>query len=183
MRKKTILVGILLAAITTLSVPMAANAESEAPGSTCTLSQSTVTSGGGSDFSSVAGTFGASENVHIVVTGNNTSKATTVTSSPSGAASANVSAPAATTGAYQIKATGMTSGDVCTTTLTVYNQTNPTDPSDPSVAGGTTGSGLADTGSTISTTAMWAAGGVVALGALLLAAVSIIRRRATSTRR
>jgi hypothetical protein len=178
MYKKTILAGFALAAIATLSLPVAANAATYVPTQTCTVTPSNVVAGGNSTMSSVDGTFGPSEQVRYRVQGGGVAHTSFVNSTSTGSSTFSVSIPTHAVGAFQVIATGMTSGDVCTTTITVV----PTDPGSPLANTGGVGptdpgSKLADTGSIVSASLAYIGGGIVFIGAALLIAVGAVRRR------
>jgi hypothetical protein len=178
MYKKTILAGFVLAAVATLSLPMAANATTYVPTPTCAVTPSTVSAGGSSTMSSVAGTFGPLEQVRYHIQGAGMAHTSVVGSTSTGSSTFAVSLPSHASGPYQVVATGLTTGDVCTTTITV----DPTDPGSPLANTGGVGptdpgSKLADTGSIVSASLAYIGGGIAFIGAALLVAVGAVRRR------
>jgi hypothetical protein len=192
MARKQIIAGIVLAAIAVFSVPLAANASTgEGDSSSCAVSPSTIKAGGSTTFSCTAGTFGDSENVQFVVGGkdgsnitlasfHSSSVALTKLSASDGSTSLHITVPTDASGAYTITATGSTSARGGTATITVV----PASDAVTSTTGVTTtsgGSGLADTGSIVSMTLLWAGGGVVALGLILLIVLALARRRHVSS--
>lgn len=184
MFKKVLAVAALtLAAV--FAVPMAANAAGYVPSSNVTVSNSNPAPGQTVDVSFKAGSFNASENVQFTLTGQDAAGATLASlhavvnskslvkpASASGAVTVAVTVPTDATGTYTLTATGVTSGNVGTVSLTV----SPADSATGAGAGSSTG-GLADTGSTVSLIAIWVAGGLVLLGAAFVAVNVIVRRQ------
>lgn len=120
------------------------------------------------------GAFAGAENVSFTVSGFGnvtiaafkTGTATVVkTAAADGSVSAVVTLPADSRGSYEVTATGQTSGTIGTATLTV--------------AAADAG-GLPETGSGVPVLALWAAGGALALGAALIAVMTIVRRQRIS---
>lgn len=184
---KKIIAAVVLAAAAFVTVPSAANAAGYVPASNVSVSGAAV-SGGTATVSFAAGSFVANETVTVSVTGAGavtlgalpiTTVSKTYTASATGAAAVSVTLPQGASGTYSLTATGVTSGNVATSALTVV-------PADgtavvPAAAAGTNGNGeLAFTGSTISMLAIWVAGGAVVLGGgLLLVRASVRRQRET----
>lgn len=173
---KKIFAGLVLAVLAFFSVPAAANAAGYVP-STNISGDNTVVAGGTTIINFAPGSFAGSENVSIVVTGNGTAtigafKAETVSvtkqAAADGSLSVSVTLPANATGTYQLTATGLSSGNVGTYTITVV----------PADAGSNTGSGaLPNTGSSVSMLAVWAGAGALLLGAALIAVMTVVRRQ------
>ena len=103
-----------------------------------------------------------------------TVKAATVTltkvASATGATSVNVKLPADATGSYTVTATGVTSANVATASITIV-----------AADAGTTGKALASTGYNAPMLLIWGAAGVLLLGIALVVVMTIVRRqRATA---
>lgn len=190
MARKQIIAGIVLAALAVLSIPLAANASTgEGDSSGCSVSPSTIKAGASTTFSCTAGTFGDSEDLQIIVNGHDKSNillastpGPTITklSSGNGGTSLQITVPADASGAYTVAATGDTTARSGTATITVVPASDPvTSTTGVSTTAG--GSGLAHTGSDVSMTLVWSAGGVVALGLILLIVVGLARRRHASS--
>ncbi len=178
---KKILAVVALTIAAVFAVPMAASAAGYVPSSNVTVSNSNPAPGQTVVVSFKAGSFLASENVQFTLTGQDAagaslaslhavvnSKTLVKPASSTGAVTVDVTLPTDASGTYTLTAAGVTSGNVATVSLTVT-------PAD--AAGASTGSGLADTGSTISLIAIWVAGGLVLLGAAFVAVNVIVRRQ------
>lgn len=188
MAKKQIIAGLVLATIAVFSVPLAANADSYVPGGGCSVSPSTVRQGGTAVFTCTAGTFADSENVAFVVSGTDGSNASlasfrtstssigiTKLSGSDGSATLNITVPGDASGPYAITGTGKTSNASSTATITVVPAS--TTVSTTGSSGFANGRGLADTGSVVSTSLLWIGSGIVVLGAIVLLALALTRRR------
>lgn len=182
---KKVLAAVALTLAAAFAVPMAANAAGYVPSSNVTVSNSNPAPGQTVDVSFKAGSFLAGENVQFTLTGQDAasaslaslhavvnSKTTVKPASSAGAVTVAVTVPADATGTYTLTATGVTSGNVGTASLTVT-------PADAVGAGtgSSAGGSLAHTGSTISLIAIWVAGGLVVLGAAFVAVNVIVRRQ------
>ncbi|PZE27893.1 MULTISPECIES: sortase [unclassified Curtobacterium] len=180
--KKTI-AALVLAGAAVMAAPMAANAEGYVPASNVSVSGSVV-AGGTTIINFAPGSFADSENVTISVTGAGavtigalpTQTVTAVRqASATGSLNAPITLPRGASGTYEVTATGVTSGNIATTALTVV----------PAAATGTgatvtatsTGTGLAFTGSTVPTLLVWSAGGAVVLGGALVGVTAATRRQ------
>lgn len=176
---KKILAALALVIMGFFAAPLAANAAGYS-GGTVSFSGSFAASGTVNvQFS--AGSFQANESVHVTVSGAGAVtfaafKADTISSDKTAAADGSlgvaVKLPADASGTYTVTGTGATSGSVVSGTFTVGANGG---------GGGSSnagGSGLADTGSTISILAFWVAGGVVLLGAAFVAVRVVVRRQA-----
>ncbi len=170
MLKKTFAI-IAVAFVAVFTAPLAANAAGYVPSSSVTVSGS-VTPGGTVTVSFASGSFAANESVGFSVTGNGTAtlsmfRAATVTTtkvaSATGAVSVNVTLPANASGTYTLTATGVTSGNIGTASLTVV-------PAD-------AGRSLARTGSTLPMLLIWTAGGAGVLGIALFVVLGLVRRQ------
>ena len=179
MFKKT-LAAIVLSLVAVVAIPTAANAAGYVPSGDVSVSGS-ATPGGTDTVSFGAGSFTGSENVSFSVTGNGTPtlstfRAATVTltkqASASGAVSVNVTLPTNASGTYTLTATGLTSGNVGTASITVS-------PADSAVGGSSSnsGNGLADTGSTVPMLLIWGAAGAIILGFALFFVRGLVRRQ------
>lgn len=171
---KKIFAGLVLAVLAFFSVPAAANAAGYVP-STSISGDNTVVSGGTTIINFAPGSFAGSENVSITITGAGSAtvgafKAETITvtkqAAADGSLSISVKLPAGATGTYSLTATGVTSGNVGTYTITVV-------PADSANGSGA----LPDTGSSVSMLAVWAGAGALLLGAALIAVMTVVRRQ------
>jgi hypothetical protein len=175
---KKILAALALVIMGFFAAPLAANAAGYS-GGTVSFSGS-FAAGGTANVQFSAGSFQANESVHVTVSGAGAVtfaafKADTISSDKTAAADGSlavaVKLPADASGTYTVTGTGATSGSVVSGTFTVGANGG---------GGGSNagGSGLADTGSTISILAFWVAGGVVLLGAAFVAVRVVVRRQA-----
>ncbi|WP_420363712.1 hypothetical protein AABM26_05125 [Curtobacterium aetherium] len=184
---KKIIAAVVLAGAALLATPAAANAAGYAPDSSVAVSGN-YSAGGVANVSFTDGAFQNNETVNVQVTGAGavtlgalptTTVSKAYTASPTGALVVKVTFPQGASGTYNLTATGATSGVTGLASFTVA-------PADAAgVAGngatganGTNGS-LAFTGSTVSTLALWVAGGAVVLGGGLLVVRGSVRRRET----
>ena len=98
-----------------------------------------------------------------------TATTTKTANATTGAVALQVSLPNTATGSYNVTATGQTSGNVGTATLTVRS------------ADAGAGAKLPFTGANISPLIIWGAGGILLLGVALLVVLAVVRRqRATA---
>lgn len=182
---KKVLAVLALTLAGVFALPMAANAAGYVPSSNVTVSNSNPAPGQTVIVSFKSGSFLPGENVQFTLTGEDAASASLASlravinsksivkpATSSGAVSVSVTLPTDATGTYTLTATGATSGNVGTVSLTVT-------PLDTGTGSGPVSSsgGLAHTGSTISLIAIWAAGGVVLLGAAFVAVNVIVRRQ------
>ncbi|TFB95891.1 sortase [Cryobacterium sp. HLT2-28] len=172
MIKKTFAV-VALAALALFAVPAAANAAGYVANDKVTTSGAAV-AGGTVTVNFAAGSFTAGENVMFSVSGSGTAtlsvfKAATVSlvkaASSTGAASVAVKLPADATGSYTVTATGATSANVGTATITV------------AAADAGTAKGLAHTGYEAPMLLIWGAAGALMLGIALVVVMGIVRRQ------
>ncbi|QWS32723.1 hypothetical protein [Curtobacterium aetherium] len=183
---KKIIAAVVLAGAALLATPAAANAAGYAPDSDVSVSGS-YTAGGTAFVSFTDGAFQNNEDVNVQVTGAGavtlgalptTTVSKTYTASPTGALVVKVTFPQGGSGTYSLTATGDTSRVVGRAVFTIA----PTDAAGvvagngANGANGTNGS-LAFTGSTVSTLALWVAGGAVVLGGGLLVVRGSVRRQ------
>ncbi len=182
---KKLIAAALLVGAAFIAVPTAANAAGYVPTSNVSVS-GTVVAGGTVTVRFAAGSFTPGETVNVSVTGAGavtlgalptTTVSATYRADASGATNVRVTLPAGASGTYSLTATGATSGNVATASLTVA-------PADGAVtvgagAGGANGGPgeLAFTGGTISTLGLWAAGGAIVLGGGLLVVRRSVRRQ------
>ena len=89
----------------------------------------------------------------------------TKVASATGSVVLNVTLPANATGSYTVTATGLTSGNVGTATITVRS------------ADAGAGAKLPFTGANISPLIIWGAGGILLLGVALLVVLAVVRRQ------
>jgi len=162
--------GIALAIL--IATPLAANAATYVPASQIAVSDSTPAPGQPTTVT-ITEAFLPGEQVNFVLTGENgagatlaaiSSKSLTKAANAAGSTSVVVTPPANASGTYSLTGTGVTSGRVAPASITVV------------AADGTTADGLAYTGGTLPIAAIWIAGGVLALGILLVVVVGIRRR-------
>ncbi|RLQ82667.1 hypothetical protein D9V28_11980 [Mycetocola zhadangensis] len=153
------------------AVPAAATAYGPASNGTVV---GDVTAGGNVTINFAAGAFVGGESVTFVISGNGgvtiaAFKAATddavKTANADGSVGAVAALPTNASGSYNVTATGA-SGRIGTATLTV--------------AAADAGSGLPNTGSEVPVLALWTAGGALALGAALIAVMTIVRRQRLS---
>ncbi|WP_066516947.1 hypothetical protein [Curtobacterium ammoniigenes] len=177
---KKFIVAVVLAAAAMLATPAAANAAGYVPASSVSV-QGSVVAGGTVTVNFAQGAFAANENVDISVTGAGAVTlgalpTTTVTevkkASASGSVAVMVTFPQGASGTYTLTATGATSGNVGTASLTVV-------PADSVAAVGSSSSTgtLAFTGSTVPMLLVWGAGGAVVLGGALIFVMGAVRRQ------
>jgi hypothetical protein len=185
---RKLLATLLLVAAATLAAPAAANAVDYTSGGDCTVSPSTLQGGETATLNCVAGTFGPSEDVSYVVSGQDGSDAhlasftTSIStahvvklSNANGSAVLLITVPRTASGAYQITGTGASSHAVSTATVTVVPADDPS--SSGSSSSSSSGSGLADTGSVVSASLIAAGVGLALAGIVLLLIITGRRRR------
>jgi hypothetical protein len=165
----------LLVVVGLFAVPTAASAY--APSTNVTVSGAVV-AGSPVAVGFAAGTFTPGETVSVAVTGEGRvtlaaieTVSITKTATNSGAASVTVTLPANARGTYSLTATGLSSGSLATSALTVVAADAG------SAALGSNGTnGLAFTGTTVPTLVIWAAAGAVLLGIALMVVLTLQRR-------
>ncbi|WP_345763722.1 hypothetical protein [Diaminobutyricibacter sp. McL0608] len=185
---RKLLATLLLVVAATLAAPAAANAVDYTTGGGCTVSPSTLQGGQTAALNCSAGTFGPSESVSYVVSGQDgadahlASFATSIstanvvkTSSANGSAILLVTVPRSASGAYEITGTGASSHSVSTATVTVVPADDPAAAS--SSNSGDSGTGLAHTGSVISTSLIAVGIGLALAGIIVILIVTTRRRR------
>ncbi len=177
---------LLLIVAGTLAAPMAANAVDYTSNGGCSVSPTTVTGGGTATLTCVPGTFGDSEGVSYVVSGQDGADAhlasfrTSVstanvvkTSAPDGSAQLLITVPRSASGPYAITGTGATTHASTTATITVI----PADaPAGSATSSSGSGTGLADTGSMIASSLIYVGLGLALAGVIALIIV-LARRR------
>ncbi|KQN45612.1 hypothetical protein [Frigoribacterium sp. Leaf44] len=163
----------LLVVVGLFAVPTAASAY--APSTDVTVS-GRVVAGQPVAVGFASGTFTPGETVSIAVTGEGrvtlaAIETVTITkaATASGAASVTVTLPANARGTYSLTATGVSSGSLATSALTVVAA----DAGSAAVGGN---DGLAFTGSTVPTLVIWGAAGAVLLGIALMVVLTLQRR-------
>jgi hypothetical protein len=193
---RKLLATLLLVVAATFAAPMAANATSSDDYTSdggCSINPTTVMGGESATLNCDPGTFGDSEGVTYVVSGQDgadahlasfsTSVASTATvvktAAPDGSAELVVTVPRTASGAYQITGTGNTTHASTTATITVIPAD---DPASSTTTSSGSGSGLADTGSIISTSLL-SVGVVLVLAGVILAFIVRARRRREPTGR
>jgi hypothetical protein len=189
---RKLLATLLLVVAATLAAPMAANADDYTAGGGCAVSPSTLRGGQTATLTCVPGTFGHSEHVSYVVSGQNgadahlasfsTSLSTAnvvKTSGPDGSALLLVTVPRDASGAYAITGTGASSHSVTTATVTVIPADDPASSGSSSSGSSTSSgsaSGLAHTGSVVSAPVIYLGLGLAAAGLVIVLIVAIRRR-------
>ena len=196
---RKLLATLLLVVAGTFAAPLAANATGDGDYTSaggCSISPTTVPGGGSATLTCVPGTFDDSESVDYVVSGQNgadahlASFATSLStanvvkaSAADGGAVLHVTVPRDASGAYVITGTGQTSHRATTATVTVVPADDPAGSSSTTTTTSSgSGSGLADTGSVISTS-LFAVGLVLVLAGIILAVIVTARRRREHTPR
>jgi len=174
---KKILAALGLVIMAFFAAPLAANAAGYG-GGTVAFSGS-FTPGGTVNVQFDAGSFQGSEPVHVTVSGAGAItfavfKADTISSDKTAAADGSltvaINLPADASGTYSVTGTGANSGTPVTGSFSVSGTGG-------SGGGTNAGSGLADTGSTVSILAFWIAGGLVLLGAAFVTVRVVVRRQ------
>ncbi|PYY36728.1 sortase [Curtobacterium sp. MCJR17_055] len=185
---KKLIAAVVLAGAALLATPAAANAAGYAPDSDVSISGNYV-AGGIVVINFSEGAFQNNETVNVQITGAGVNDATlgalpvttvskAYTAGADGSLPVRVTLPVGGSGSYNLTATGATSGVVGVASFTIA-------PADVAAgagngtgtaANGTNGS-LAFTGSTVSTLALWVAGGAVVLGGGLLVVRGSVRRQ------
>ncbi|PZE86288.1 hypothetical protein [Curtobacterium sp. MCBD17_032] len=182
---KKLIAAVVLAGAALLATPAAANAAGYAPDSDVTISGNYV-AGGIVVINFSEGAFQDNETVNVQITGAGVNDATlgalpvtTVSrgyvADADGSLDVRVTLPVGGSGSYNLTATGATSGVVGVASFTIA-------PADVAAGAGSTGGtgtngSLAFTGSTVSTLALWVAGGAVVLGGGLLVVRGSVRRQ------
>ncbi|PZE65392.1 hypothetical protein [Curtobacterium sp. MCBD17_021] len=182
---KKLIAAVVLAGAALLATPAAANAAGYAPDSDVSISGNYV-AGGIVVINFSEGAFQDNETVNVQITGAGVNDATlgalpvtTVSrayvADADGSLDVRVTLPVGGSGSYNLTATGATSGVVGVASFTIA-------PADVAAGAGSTGGtgtngSLAFTGSTVSTLALWVAGGAVVLGGGLLAVRGSVRRQ------
>jgi hypothetical protein len=180
---KKFLVALIVGIGIALAVPAAAGAVPYTSGSSCRIDPSVVHPGGKATFTCDAGTFDPSETVDFTFSGYHVSGASAHfrgIATADGGVSTVVTAPDDAKGAYQVTATGLTSGAASGATVTVLPGNAAVSQSGGSSQTGGNASAqasLAATGSTIVTSAAWIGGALVFAGLILMALRAARRRR------
>ncbi|WP_066039228.1 LPXTG cell wall anchor domain-containing protein [Herbiconiux solani] len=178
--------GIALAILAVISIPAAAQAQPYAPVAPPSI---TVTAGGtftatftgfapGEPVSfTLTGEFAASATIGSVVTAVETSPATVKNADSSGAASVTVTLPTNASGSYTLSATGLESGTIAQTFVTVVSNDPAGTGSGTGVGSGSSDGSLPNTGAMDPTLGIWAGGGLLALGAAFVIVLTVVRRQ------
>jgi hypothetical protein len=181
MGKKTI-AALALAVFAVFAVPTAANA-AYVPDDSVTVSDSTPAPGETVVVAFADAAFAGSEEVSFAVTGEGPitlsvfkaaveTQTIVKTADADGSVSVNVKLPEDATGSYTVTATGLSSGNIGSATLTV---------SAADAGAAASKSGLAETGYNAPMLAIWAAAGALLLGIALVVVLTFVRRqRATA---
>ncbi len=172
---KKIFATLAIGLLTALAIPTAASAY--APGVNITINGN-IGPGATVNIIVINGTFIAGENVNFQVSGAGavqiaslavTTDSVVKTANAQGGATAAVTLPTNARGSYNVTATGLESGTVVSTAITV--------PAADSVRGAV-GDDLAFTGSNgVSMLAIWTASGLALLGIALLVVMNVVRRQ------
>lgn len=180
MLKKALAV-LSIAIVAFFAAPAAANAAGYVPSGNVTVSGS-ATPGGTVAVAFAAGSYAPGEQVSVSVSGDTTvslsvvkaAVLTTLTkpASASGAFSVNVTLPTNATGTYTLTATGLTSGNVGTASIT----TVPASGGSASLAN-TGGAALANTGATLPMLMIWIGAGALVLGVAIVGTLAFVRRQ------
>ena len=185
MLKKALAV-LSFAVLALVAVPSAANAAGYVPSNNVTVTGNAVP-GGTVTVNFAAGSFAPNESVAVSVSGNTSVtlsavKAAVLTTftkqaSSTGALSENVTFPTNASGTYTLTATGLTSGNVGTASITIV-------PASGNVASAGTannlansGSNLANTGATLPMLMIWIGAGALVLGAAIVGTLTFVRRQ------
>jgi hypothetical protein len=193
MLKKTLAV-LALAGLALFGTSTAANAAGYVPSGNVTVTGDAVP-GGTVTVNYAAGSFAPNESVAVSVSGNTTVtlsvvKAAVLTSftkqaSSNGALSVNVTFPADASGTYTLTATGLTSGNVGTASITIVPASGGTlantggTAANNSTLANTAGSepALANTGATLPMLMIWIGAGALILGAAIVGTLAFVRRQ------
>lgn len=171
-----------------VAAPSAANAAGYVPNSNVTVSGS-ATPGGTVTVSFAAGSFAPNEEVAVSVSGNTTVtlsavKAAVLTSftkqaSSTGALSVNVTFPTNASGTYTLTATGLTSGNVGTASITIVPAAAGTlaNTGGGAALANTGGNTLANTGATLPMLMIWIGAGALILGVAIVGTLTFVRRQ------
>ena len=179
---RKIVAGVLLAVLGVFAVPIAANAVGYVPSGSCGVSGSPVP-GSTVTISCNAGTWADGETLSVTVSGNTavTQAAfrTAVTSGPfttaaaaDGSSSTRLALPASASGTYTVTSTGTESQNVDVETFNIVAAA----PVAQTGSNSSTGE-VAATGSTVPVLIIWAAGGLVLLGAAIVVVRVVVRRQ------
>ena len=181
MLKKALAV-LSIAVMALVAAPVAANAAGYVPSGNVTVSGS-ATPGGTVTVSFASGSFTPNEQVSVSVSGDTTVtlsavKAAVLTTftkaaSASGSFSVNVTLPTNATGTYTLTATGLTSGNVGTASIT----TVPASGSNATLANTGGGAALANTGATLPMLMIWIGAGALILGVAIVSTLAFVRRQ------
>lgn len=164
-----------------VAAPSAANAAGYVPNNNVTVTGDAVP-GGTVTVNFAASSFAPNESVAVSVSGNtavtlSVVKAAVLTSftkqaSSTGALSVNVTFPTNASGTYTLTATGLTSGNVGTASITIVPAAGGT------VANsGTTANNLANTGATLPILMIWTGAGALILGIAVIGGLTVVRRQ------
>ncbi|WP_052207215.1 hypothetical protein [Sinomonas humi] len=190
MLKKALAV-LSFAILALVAVPSAANAAGYVPNNNVTVTGDAVP-GGTVTVNFAAGSFAPNESVAVSVSGNtpvtlSVVKAAVLTSftkqaSSTGALSVNVTFPTNASGTYTLTATGLTSGNVGTASITIVPAVSGTVANTGTTANtsgnlANTGSNLANTGATLPMLMIWIGAGALVLGVAIVGTLTFVRRQ------
>lgn len=190
MLKKALAV-LSFAVLAFVAAPSAANAAGYVPNNNVTVTGDAV-AGGTVTVNFAANSFAANESVAVSVSGNtavtlSVVKAAVLTSftkqaSSTGALSVNVTFPTNASGTYTLTATGLTSGNVGTASITIVpavsgNLANTGTTANTSGNLANTGGNLANTGATLPMLMIWIGAGALILGVAIVGTLTFVRRQ------
>ncbi|WP_334172704.1 hypothetical protein [Sinomonas sp.] len=193
MLKKALAV-LSFAVLAFVAAPSAANAAGYVPNNNVTVTGDAV-AGGTVTVNFAANSFAANESVAVSVSGNtavtlSVVKAAVLTSftkqaSSTGALSVNVTFPTNASGTYTLTATGLTSGNVGTASITIVpavsgNLANTGTTANTSGNLANTGGNLANTGATLPMLMIWIGAGALILGVAIVGTLTFVRRQRRS---
>ncbi|MEA5456984.1 hypothetical protein SPF06_19855 [Sinomonas sp. JGH33] len=176
---------VAFALLAVVGAPAAANAAGYVPSGNVTVS-GTATPGGTVTVNFAAGSYLPGEQVSVSVNG-----ATSVTlsvvkaalttftkpASSTGAFSVNVTLPTDATGTYTLTATGLTSGNVGTASITTVPASLANTGGGASLANTGGGAALANTGATLPMLMIWIGAGALVLGGAIVGTLAFVRRQ------
>lgn len=183
---KKLLAVLAVTLMTVFAVPTTAQAAGYVPNGNITI-VGTPTPGGTVTVNFAAGSFAGGETVSYSVSGNTSVtlaivKAAVLTSlnKPAGAngsASVDVTLPTNASGTYTLTATGQTSGNIGTASITVVPAAGGAQGNQAQGAQDQQGASLANTGATMPFLLVWIAAGALVLGAAVVATLMFVRRQ------
>ena len=184
MLKKALAV-LTFAALAFVAVPSAADAAGYVPNSNVTVTGNAV-SGGTVTVNFAGHSFASNESVAVSVNGSTTTTLSVVKAAvlasftkqatATGSLSVNVAFPANASGTYTLTATGMTSGNVGTASMTIVPASNGNLANTGSTVSNSSGN-LANTGATLPMLMIWIGSGALILGVAIVGTLTFVRRK------